>query len=76
MIEKQKKMRTKTINPETMTEKQKNQKINNVLEDMCVYGAIALKEIKEEKEKHPEKFIETSQALKMEKKMKVFLLLV
>ena len=50
-----------------MTEKQKNQKINNVLEDMCAYGAITKKEIKEEKAKHPEKFIETSQALKMEK---------
>ena len=67
MIEMQKKMREETSNSEIMTEKQKNQKINNVLEDMCAYGAITKKEKKEEKEKHPEKFIETSQALKMEK---------
>ena len=33
---------------------------------MCIYGAITKKEIQEEKEKHPEKFIETSQALNME----------
>ena len=63
----QKKLREEISNSEIMTEKQKNQKINNVLEDMCAYGAITKKEIKEEKEKHPEKFIETSQALKMEK---------
>ena len=34
---------------------------------MCIYGEFTKKEIKEEKEKHPEKFIETSQALKLEK---------
>ena len=67
MIEMQKEMREESPNSETMTAKQKNQKINNVLEDMCAYGAITKKEIKEEKAKHPEKFIETSQALKMEK---------
>ena len=40
--------------------------INNVLEEMCIYGEITKQEIKEEKQKHPEKFIETSQALNME----------
>ena len=46
--------------------KQKNKKINEVLEDMCIYGEITKKEIKKEKEEHPEKFVETSQALNME----------
>ena len=51
---------------EEIPDKEKNQQINNVLEDMCIYGAITKQEIKEEKQKHPEKFIETSQALNME----------
>ena len=51
---------------EEIPDKEKNEQINNVLEDMCIYGAITKQEIKEEKKKHPEKFIETSQALKME----------
>ena len=33
---------------------------------MCIYGNITKKEIKEEKAKNPEKFIETSQAIKLE----------
>ena len=33
---------------------------------MCIYGNITKKEIKEEKKKNPEKFIETSQSLKLE----------
>jgi len=44
-----------------------NNKINEVLEDMCIYGNITKKEIKEEKEKNPEKFIDKSEALKLEK---------
>ena len=51
---------------EEIPDKEKNQQINNVLEEMCIYGAITKQEIKEEKKKHPEKFIETSQALNME----------
>ena len=66
MLENQKQLREKKENSDEMTEQQKNKKINEVLEDMCIYGAITKKEIREEKEKHPEKFIETSQALKME----------
>ena len=66
MLEKQKKLREKKENTDIMTEEQKNKKINEVLEDMCIYGAITKKEIKEEKEKHPEKFVETSEALNME----------
>ena len=33
---------------------------------MCIYGNVAKKEIKEEKKKNPEKFIETKEALKLE----------
>ena len=49
-------------------ERQKNDKINNVLEDMCIQGEKQKNELREEKIQHPEKFIDTSQALKMEKK--------
>ena len=49
------------------SEKEINQKINETLEDMCIYGNIMKKEIQEEKQKNPEKFIETSDALQKEK---------
>ena len=48
-------------------EQQRNAKINNVLKDMCIQGENAKSELRIEKIKHPERFIETSQALKMEK---------
>ena len=44
----------------------KNKKINQELEDMCVYGNIMKKQIKEEKLKNPEKFIEVKDALNLE----------
>lgn len=50
-----------------MTAQQKNQQVNEFLEDMCIYGAITKKEIKEEKAKHPEKFIETLSSFKIRK---------
>ena len=53
-------------NPEKKEEDIKNEKINKTLEDMCIYGNITKKEIKEEKKKNPEKYIETSEALKLE----------
>ena len=65
MLENQKKVRKEKIN-DNKTEKEVNDKINDLLEDMCIYGNIINKEIKEEKEKNPEKFIETSQALQKE----------
>ena len=65
MLENQKKVREEKIN-DNKTEKEVNDKINDLLEDMCIYGNIINKEIKEEKEKNPEKFIETSQALQKE----------
>ena len=67
MLENQKKLREKNDSDnEYQTEKEINEKINQTLEDMCIYGNIIEKEIKEEKKKHPEKFIETSQALQLE----------
>ena len=68
MLENQKKLRDIKQDSKNMNEKQKNKQINDVLEDMCIYGTVTKKEIREEKIKNPEKFIETSQALKMENK--------
>ena len=65
MIENQKKLRMKK-DKNYETEKDINQKINETLEDMCIYGSIMKKEIQEEKQNHPEKFIETSEALQKE----------
>ena len=65
MIENQKKLRMKK-DSNNETEKDINQKINETLEDMCIYGTIMKKEIQEEKQKHPEKFIDTSEALQKE----------
>ena len=64
---------------EEMFERQKNErsakyddkkpikeKINQVLEDMCLYGKIMSQEIFEETKKNPEKFIKVEDAEKME----------
>ena len=69
MLESQKRIRERNYNSNViMTEQQKNQQINEVLEDICIYGELTKKRNKKkEKEEHPEKFIETSQALKLEK---------
>ena len=53
-------------NEEIKKEQETNNKINEVLEDMCKYGNIAKQEIIREKKKNPEKFIETKEALKLE----------
>lgn len=65
IIENEKKMRQKNeeIHDQVEKEKQTNNKINRVLEDMYIYGNIIKQEIKEEKEKNPEKFIKTEEAL-------------
>ena len=57
VLENQKKLREMQSDNDKMTEIQKNEQINNVLEDMCIYGEVIKKEIKEEKIKHPERFI-------------------
>ena len=54
------------ITDDKSKEKVTNQKINDLLENMCIYGSITKKEIIEEKKKNPEKFIETSEALQSE----------
>ena len=66
VLENQKKLREKE-KKKSLNERDKNEKINEVLEDMCIYGNITKKLIKEEKKKNPEKFISTNQALKLEK---------
>ena len=66
ILENQQKLRESKQDSDEISDQQKNKQINDVLEDMCIYGAITKKEIQEEKEKHPEKFIETSQALTLE----------
>ena len=68
MLENQKKLReeNESKNKNPSSEKEKNKKVNEVLEDMCIYGSITKKEIKEEKIKNPNKFISTSKALKLE----------
>ena len=48
----------------------KNRKINQFLEDMCIYGNIIKKEIEENQSKNPEKYIKIQDALKMENKDK------
>ena len=68
MLDNQKKLReekeSKNKNPSS--EKEKNSKVNEVLEDMCIYGNITRKEVQEEKIKNPTKFISTSKALQLE----------
>ena len=49
-------------------EQQKNYEINKVLEDTFIQGEKTKYELRKEKIRHPEKFIDTSQALKMEEK--------
>ena len=44
----------------------KNEEYNQELEDMCIYANIIKKEIKEEKQKNPENFIEIKEALNLE----------
>ena len=68
MFERQKKLRKQKEldNDSSLTVEQKiNIKINNVLEDMCIYGNIIKEEIIFDKKKHPNKYIETEDALQM-----------
>ena len=68
LLQRQKEMReeSKLNGNNICDEKKTNEKINTFLEDMCIYGNIVEKEVKKEKEEHPEKFIETSEALNLE----------
>ena len=47
--------------------KENNNKLNQILEDMCIYGNTAKERIIEEKQKNPEKYITTKKALEKEK---------
>ena len=46
----------------------KNTKINQILEDMCIYGNIIKKQIKMKNYSNSNKYISTSNALKLENK--------
>ena len=59
IIKKQMEFKRKKINDENVKE---------VLEDMCILGSIMKKEIIEEKEKEPQKFISIKEATKIENK--------
>ena len=48
--------------------KNENDKINRVMEDMCIYGNVAKNEIVNEKTNNPEKYIPTEKALNNEQK--------
>ena len=59
------------VEQQKIEENKKNEKINAVLEDMCIYGNIAQMKIKEEKkENNPKKIIKTEDALTKEKEKK------
>ena len=69
MLKRQEELRN-NINPQIQQikkpeeiEKEKNDKLNQILEDMCIYGNTAKEKIIEEKQKNPEKFIPTNKAL-------------
>ena len=47
-------------------EKKENQKIKRVMEDVCIYGNVVKKEIKNEKQNNPEKYIPIETALNSE----------
>ena len=64
ILEKEKKNRK--FPKEIKSEKEMNDKINNLLENMCIYGNIIKKEIEEEKQKNPKQFISLEEALKAE----------
>ena len=47
LFENQKKLRNNQTNSKKVKEKEKNKAINDVLEDMCIYGTITKQEIRE-----------------------------
>ena len=51
---------------ENPNEKEINEKLNKELEDMCIFGNIMKNQIREEKIKNPEKYIEINDALNLE----------
>ena len=66
-MERQEQLRKNQINHNIKETKNNEEKIKEILEDMCVLGDIMREEITEEKEKEPEKFITIQEATKEEK---------
>ena len=68
ILERQAKLRKEQNLNNTYENKTKEEKVKEVLEDMCVLGDIMKDEIVEEKTKEPEKFISIEEATKEENK--------
>ena len=67
ILERQEQLRKNQINHNIKETKNNEEKIKQILEDMYALGEIMTEEIKEEKEKEPEKFITIQEATKEEK---------
>ena len=65
MFKRQNYMRIKKKNFDEEEEEYNNERINQFLEDMCIYGNIMKKEIEENQSKGQNKYIEIEDALKM-----------
>ena len=61
-------LKGKRQNPVKIVERRKNKKINNVLKQMSIFGRTAKNQIQKDKNRYPERYINTSKALKMESK--------
>ena len=68
ILERQAKLRKEQLMNKTYENKSREEKVKEVLEDMCVLGDIMKEEIIEEKAKEPEKFISIEEATKEENK--------
>ena len=68
ILERQSRLRKEHIINKTYNNKIREEKIKNLLEDMCVFGNIMKEEIIEEKKKEPEKFISIEEATNEENK--------
>ena len=72
IINKQKEFRIRK--PESKIQMNKKEEVKEILEDMCIIGGIMKKEILEEKNNNPEKFITTEQALSEKNNEQIFCL--
>ena len=55
-------------NRKNLDKKDQNTKINETLEDMCIYGNLLKRQLEEEKKLNPNKFIELNEALNLKEK--------
>ncbi len=55
-------------NRKNLDKRDQNTKINETLEDMCIYGNLLKRQLEEEKKLNPNKFIELNEALNLKEK--------